>query len=87
VLAAVGPFTVGVFTKRSATQQDWIFATGTPVHSRGEKLLLTAAHVVSDRPGDQPADMVFLPPLRGGFIRSSSLDGGHFPRSQRWETS
>jgi len=87
VLAAVAPFMVGVFTKRSAAQQYWTFATGTPIAFRGEKPLLTAAHVVSERPGDQPTDMVFLPPPRGGFILSSSLADGKYPRSQRWETS
>jgi hypothetical protein len=87
VLAAVAPFMVGVFTKRSAAQQYWTFATGTPIAFRGEKPLLTAAHVVSERPGDQPTDMVFLPPPRGGFILSSSLADGNYPRSQRWETS
>ena len=45
VLAAVAPFMVGVFTKRSAAQQSWTFATGTPIAFRGEKLLLAAAHV------------------------------------------
>jgi len=87
VLRAVAPFVVGVFTKRSVAQRDWTFATGTPIAFRGEQLLLTAAHVVSERPDDQPTDMVFLPPPPGGFNISPSLDGGLYPRSQRWETS
>lgn len=87
VLAAVAPFVVGVFTKRSPQQQDWMFATGTAVEFAGTKLVLTAAHVLSEHPGDQPTEMVFLPMPQGGFKISKSLDCGSYPRSQRLETS
>jgi hypothetical protein len=87
VLDAVAPFVVGVFTKRSPQQQDWTFASGTAVEFNGRKLVLTAAHVLSEQPGDQPADLVFLPMPQGGFKISKSLEGGRFPKSQRWDTS
>ncbi|HUD99745.1 MAG TPA: trypsin-like peptidase domain-containing protein [Bryobacteraceae bacterium] len=87
VLDAVAPFVVGVFTKRYPAQMDWTFATGTGIVFKGRKLLLTAAHVLSENTGDQPADLVFLPKPEGGFKISKSLDGGLYPRSQRWHTS
>jgi hypothetical protein len=86
VLDAVAPFVVGLFTKRCPEQLDWTFATGTAIEFKGLKLLLTAAHVLSEKPGDQPADMVFLPMPAGGFRISKSLEGGIYPRSQRWDT-
>ena len=87
VLDAVAPFVVGVFTKRSPQQPDWTFATGTAVEFKGRKLILTAAHVLSETPGDQPTDLVFLPMPPGGFKISKALEGGKFPLSQRWDTS
>jgi len=78
---------VGVFTKRSPEQPDWQFATGTAIEFKGQKLVLTTAHVLSEKPGDQPTDLVFLPMPRGGFKISKSLEGGIYPRSQRWDTS
>jgi hypothetical protein len=87
VLDAVAPFVVGVFTKRSPQQQDWTFATGTAVEFNGRKLVLTAAHVLSEHAGDQPSDLVFLPMPTGGYKISNSLQGGSYPRSQRWDTA
>lgn len=87
MLAAVAPFVVGIFTKRVLAQPDWTFATGTPIEFRGRKLLVTAAHVVSEHPGDQPADMVFLPPPPEGFTISTALAGGRYPQSERWDTT
>jgi hypothetical protein len=87
VLEAAAPFVVGVFTKRSPQQPDWTFATGTAIEFNGRKLVLTAAHVLSEQLGAQPADLVFLPMPQGGFKISKSLEGGSFPRSQRWDTS
>jgi len=87
VLGAVAPFVVGVFVKHSPAQMDWTFATGTAIEFKGRSLLLTAAHVLSENPGDQPADLVFLPMPPGGFKISKSLDVGIYPRSQRWGTA
>ena len=84
---AVAPFVVGLFTKRSPEQRDWTFATGTAIEFKGQKLILTAAHVLSEKPGDQPADLVFVPMPHGGFKISKSLEGGICARSQRWDTS
>lgn len=41
---------------------------------------------MSEQPGEQPADLVFLPMPQGGFKISESLEGGSYPRSQRWDT-
>jgi hypothetical protein len=87
VLAAVAPFVVGVFTKRGTQQPDWTFATGTAIAFNGRKVILTAAHVVSENAGEQPTDLVFLPMPPEGFKISNSLDQGNYHRSQRWETS
>ena len=87
MLDAVAPFVVGVFTKRNLQQQDWMFATGTAVEFNGRKLVLTAAHVLSEHPGDQPADLVFLPMPQGGYKISKSLQAGSYQQSQRWNTS
>jgi Trypsin-like peptidase domain len=87
VLAAVAPFVIGVFTKRGPQQQDWTFATGTAIEFNGRKVILTAAHVVSENAGEQPSDLVFLPMAPGGFTIGNSLDEGNYRRSQRWDTS
>ena|SRR5207249_11414900 len=63
VIDAVAPFVVELFTKRSQEQPDWTFATGTAIELKGQKLFLTAAHVLREKQGDQPADVVFLPML------------------------
>ncbi len=87
VITAVAPFVVGVFTKRGTQQQDWTFGTATAIEFNGRKVVLTAAHVVSERTGEQPTDLVFLPMPPGGFRVGSSLDEGNYHRSQRWEPS
>jgi hypothetical protein len=83
VLKEIAPFVVGVFTKRHPEDMDWTFATGTAIKFKGVKLVLTAAHVLSD----PPFDLVFLPAPSGGFTVSKSLEGSIYPRSQRWDVS
>jgi len=88
MLTAISPYVVGVFQKRNASQDRWIYATGTPLDFGGVKLLLTAAHVLTDPDasvGGQPDDIVFLPPPAAGFLISELTDSARYAKSRRWD--
>src|SRR5687768_6420570 len=81
VLTAISPFVVGIFTKPDSSQIGWIYGTGSAVQFDGQKLILTAAHVLPFC----PSDIQFMPPPDDGFHISRSFEEQRFQKTQRYD--
>jgi|SRR5579864_1376704 len=69
------------------SSRDFTWEVRAPRVPRAEIDLDRRPRVLTEKPCGQSADLVFLPMPHGGFKISKSLEGGIYPRSQRWDTS